>query len=105
MLASELNTASRVRSDVGRTDRPGGTTSRRPRARPATILTAGTVAGATVRSVPVARQIVCVDCGGDAFLVRDAPEDDPWLEGDVVTYRCRDCLERWDLVVAADDLE
>ena len=31
-------------------------------------------------------------------------EDDEWLVGDVVAYRCRDCLDRWDLVLTAEDL-
>ena len=51
-----------------------------------------------------ADRITCVDCGGDAYLVNVVPPDDDWAEGDVATYRCRDCLDRWDLVVTADDL-
>ena len=26
-----------------------------------------------------------------------------WEVGDVVTYRCRDCRDRWDLILAEDD--
>jgi hypothetical protein len=48
-----------------------------------------------VRAEPT---IVCVDCGGDCFLVSHDPEDE--LEpGSFVTYRCRDCMDRWDLVL------
>ena len=48
--------------------------------------------------------ITCVDCGGDARLVTFEPEDGAWAVGDVVTYRCRDCRDRWDLVLEAEDL-
>ena len=44
-------------------------------------------------------QIVCVDCGGRAYLLTHAPEDGAWQPGDIVAYRCRDCLDRWDLVL------
>jgi len=26
-----------------------------------------------------------------------------WLAGDIVAYRCEDCLDRWDLVLEDDD--
>ena len=48
-------------------------------------------------------QITCIDCGGRAFLLTRAREDDVWVEGDIVAYRCEDCLDRWDLVLEADD--
>lgn len=47
--------------------------------------------------------IVCVDCGGPAYLLTHPPEDGIWLPGDIVAYRCRDCLDRWDLVLPDDD--
>jgi hypothetical protein len=50
-----------------------------------------------------AESIVCVDCGGPAHLISFAPESG-WVVGDVVTYRCRDCRDRWDLVLDVDDL-
>jgi hypothetical protein len=28
-----------------------------------------------------------------------------WLPGDIVAYRCQDCLDRWDLVLDEDDEE
>jgi len=46
--------------------------------------------------------ITCVDCGGRAHLLTTWPEDDPPIPGDVVSYRCSDCWDRWDLVVADD---
>jgi len=46
--------------------------------------------------------IVCVDCGGSCTLVTPPREDGVWLPGDLVTYRCRDCLDRWDLVLPDD---
>lgn len=48
--------------------------------------------------------IVCVDCGGRAHLVQLGTEESPYREGDIATYRCEDCLDRWDLVVTAQDL-
>jgi hypothetical protein len=55
--------------------------------------------------------ITCIDCGGRAHLLtppRDDPEDlgaDEWQPGDVVTYRCEDCLDRWDLVLDDDAID
>jgi DNA-directed RNA polymerase subunit RPC12/RpoP len=47
-------------------------------------------------------EIVCVDCGGRCFLLSYAPEDG-FAPGDVVAYRCSDCLDRWDLVLPEED--
>ena len=46
--------------------------------------------------------IVCVDCGGRAHLVQEADPEQPYTEGDIATYRCEDCLDRWDLVLPDD---
>lgn len=43
--------------------------------------------------------IVCVDCGGPCHLLTHPREDGHWYPGDIVSYRCRDCLDRWDLVL------
>lgn len=48
-------------------------------------------------------EIVCVDCGGRAFLITLPREDGAWLSGDIVGYRCQDCRDRWDLVLPGDD--
>ena len=48
-------------------------------------------------------QITCIDCGGRAFLLTPPREDGIWLPGDIVAYRCEDCLDRWDLVLPEDE--
>jgi hypothetical protein len=48
-------------------------------------------------------EITCIDCGGRAFLLTPPRDDGAWLDGDVVAYRCEDCLDRWDLVLEADE--
>ena len=47
--------------------------------------------------------IDCIDCGGPASLLTLPPEDGRWLPGDIVAYRCRDCRDRWDLVLPDDE--
>jgi hypothetical protein len=62
--------------------------------------------GPVLEPAPV---ITCIDCGGRAHLLSAPhvdPEDGsaaPWEPGDVVAYRCEDCLDRWDLVLEDDD--
>ena len=51
-----------------------------------------------------AETIVCVDCGGPCGLITLPREDGTWLAGDVVTYRCRDCRDRWDIILEDDDV-
>ena len=53
--------------------------------------------------VEVDQVITCIDCGGRAHLLTYPPEDGRWLPGDLITYRCEDCLDRWDLVVPGED--
>ena len=48
-------------------------------------------------------QLTCSDCGGRAFLLSPPREDGVWVAGDIVAYRCEDCLDRWDLVLDDDD--
>jgi hypothetical protein len=48
-------------------------------------------------------EITCIDCGGRAFLITPPREDAVWYPGDVVAYRCQDCLDRWDLVLDDDE--
>jgi hypothetical protein len=50
------------------------------------------------RDGPVAEIIVCIDCGGRAHRLSYEPHEG-WARGDIVAYRCEDCLDRWDLVV------
>jgi hypothetical protein len=47
--------------------------------------------------------IICIDCGGRCHLLSMPREDGEWLPGDIVAYRCEDCLDRWDLVMPDDD--
>lgn len=42
--------------------------------------------------------IVCVDCGGDCYLISLPAEDEPLTPGTVLAYRCSDCRDRWDIV-------
>lgn len=47
--------------------------------------------------------ITCIDCGGRAHLLGEAPEFG-WQPGDVTVYRCEDCLDAWYLEIPdADD--
>ncbi|HET6664220.1 MAG TPA: hypothetical protein VFG94_08180 [Acidimicrobiales bacterium] len=48
--------------------------------------------------------ITCVDCGGRAHLLTKPPEWG-WRPGDLLVYRCEDCLDRWDVVVPDDDTD
>lgn len=41
--------------------------------------------------------IVCVDCGGVCHRLGQ-PMEGGDRTGDVVSYRCEDCLDRWDLI-------
>ncbi len=45
--------------------------------------------------------ITCVDCGGVCHLLSFADPDSPtgFGAGDIVAYRCEDCLDRWDIVL------
>jgi hypothetical protein len=54
---------------------------------------------------PLANPIVCVECGGWAYLLNTFRPDEPPMPGDVVAYRCADCVDRFDLVVEEADLE
>ncbi|HKX69775.1 MAG TPA: hypothetical protein VJM75_01025 [Acidimicrobiales bacterium] len=47
--------------------------------------------------------ITCVDCGGRAHLMSTEPEIGGWQPGDLLVYRCEDCLDRWDVVAPGED--
>lgn len=49
--------------------------------------------------------IRCVDCLGLCERLTYRPDDDPFEPGDFVAYRCRDCLDRWDIVLDPDDAD
>ena len=48
--------------------------------------------------------ITCVDCGGTCHRITYEP-DEGFEPGDIVAYRCDQCLDRWDIELAADDLD
>jgi hypothetical protein len=48
---------------------------------------------------------VCIDCGSTAHLMTRPDDTGRFWPGDLVTYRCEDCLDRWDLIVPGDDPE
>jgi hypothetical protein len=48
--------------------------------------------------------ITCVDCGGRCHLLSHRETDEygqvvDFEPGDVVAYRCEDCMDRWDIVL------
>lgn len=49
--------------------------------------------------VQVPEEIFCVECQGNCFRLTMRAEDDPFISGDIVAYRCPDCLERFDMVL------
>lgn len=49
------------------------------------------------------KEIVCVECGGTATLITFLPDDGEVEAGEILAYRCADCLDRWDLVMEDDD--
>lgn len=51
----------------------------------------------------VDRQIDCIDCGGQCHLLVTWADDNPPIPGDVVSYRCVDCLDVWYIVVPEDE--
>ncbi|MEO7555282.1 MAG: hypothetical protein ABIV94_01590 [Acidimicrobiales bacterium] len=53
--------------------------------------------------MPVAETIQCVDCGGVCHRLTGDPELG-WEPGDIVAYRCVDCLDAWYLEITEDDL-
>ncbi|MBK5223857.1 MAG: hypothetical protein JJE52_13495 [Acidimicrobiia bacterium] len=47
--------------------------------------------------------IDCIDCGGTCHLISHPRESGEFEPGDVVVYRCEDCLDRWDMVLPDED--
>ncbi|MDG2113410.1 MAG: hypothetical protein P8N02_12445 [Actinomycetota bacterium] len=47
--------------------------------------------------------ITCVDCGGRCHLISYPDPDEGFRPGDIVAYRCADCLDRWDIELTDDD--
>jgi len=53
--------------------------------------------------IQVPDKIRCVDCLGECDRITFRPDDDPFEPGDVVAYRCRDCMDRWDIILDPED--
>lgn len=49
------------------------------------------------------KRIVCVDCGGVAHLLTKPDDTGRFFPGDLLTYRCEDCNDRWDIVIPGGD--
>ena len=47
--------------------------------------------------------ITCIDCGGRSHLITRFDDEDPPQPGDLITYRCELCLDRWDLLIPGGD--
>ena len=47
----------------------------------------------------VPETITCVDCGGRCHLLTRVDDTGRFWPGDLVAYRCEDCMDRWDLEV------
>lgn len=47
----------------------------------------------------VPETIQCVDCGGTAHLLTRPDDTGRFWPGEIVAYRCEDCMDRWDLEV------
>jgi hypothetical protein len=44
-------------------------------------------------------ELTCVDCGGPCYPLGWFPSDGELEPGTILPYRCRDCLDRWDIVI------
>lgn len=55
-----------------------------------------------VKLVTPPNQIVCVDCGGDAYLLDRLDPNEQVEVGTILAYRCKDCLDRWDIEMDED---
>ncbi|MGA7272472.1 MAG: hypothetical protein WB239_15480 [Acidimicrobiia bacterium] len=51
------------------------------------------------------QQIVCVDCGGRAHLITHLPPEESLEPGIILSYRCQECRDRWDVVWEMDEGE
>lgn len=48
--------------------------------------------------------ITCVECGGRCHLLTRYEAGMTPRPGDIVAYRCEDCLDRWDVVIPEMDV-
>lgn len=52
----------------------------------------------------ITAEIVCPDCGERCGLLTPEPLGG-FRPGDVVAYRCGECLDRWDVEITDEDLD
>ena len=52
----------------------------------------------------VPESITCVDCGEPAYLIQAVTPTDVFAPGDIVSYRCSACLDRWDVELTEEDV-
>ena len=48
-------------------------------------------------------KIRCVECGGTAHLLVSIHVDEPVESGEILPYRCADCMDRFDIVFDDED--
>ena len=48
--------------------------------------------------------ITCVDCLSTCHRLGHPPHEG-YQPGDVVAYRCEACMDRWDIVLEAEDMD
>lgn len=48
--------------------------------------------------------ITCIDCGGTCHRMSYRP-DEGFVAGDIVAFRCEQCLDRWDVELSDDDVD
>lgn len=51
----------------------------------------------------VPQRIDCIDCGGIAHLLTRPDDTGQFWPGDLVIYRCEDCMDRWDIIVPGEE--
>jgi hypothetical protein len=61
--------------------------------------------GGDDRDQLVPERIDCIDCGGVAHLLTRPDDTGRFWPGDLVVYRCEDCMDRWDLIVPDDEAD
>ena len=55
-------------------------------------------------AVRISLAIAMFVLAGSSYILLSPEPDEGFTPGDIVAYRCADCLDRWDLELTADDL-
>lgn len=64
----------------------------------------GIGSGSYGHTVAVPDTITCIDCGGMCHRITYTPHEG-FAAGDIVAFRCEQCLDRWDVEITGDDLD